>query len=193
MTQARITSNTATPLLAAAKAAGANLAPLMRVFAARLKNDLLRNFREGGWFPALWRPSKRVEREGGQTLIITSTLRNSNHTASGADWAGVGTDNKYARIHQFGGTVPLKARVNAHQVDGKFMSRKDAKKTTRRSEAIENAAALRISITGARIITIPARPFLPMSPEGRLAPETDSFLSTTTLGWLLKQKLNLPA
>jgi phage virion morphogenesis protein len=48
-----------------------------------------------------WLPSQRVRKHGGQTLRLTSRLRNSityNVTSSGVEW---GTNVKYAARHQF--------------------------------------------------------------------------------------------
>ena len=55
-----------------------------------------------------WKPSRRAQLVGGQTLVLKARLlRSITHKAdnSGASW---GTNVIYAGIHQFGGTIKAK-------------------------------------------------------------------------------------
>jgi len=153
----------------------ANLSPLMSVIAARLHQDTLRNFRTGGdfWPGPAWKKSKRVEKHGGMTLIgKTGILRNSIHAESGADYAKVGTDVKYAAIHQFGGpiTIPARHQVLAFNDKNLFLSHKKAATWKRKSIKIWAGKI------GAHTIQMPARPYLPVDAAGNLSPETVAFI-----------------
>ncbi|MDX9785454.1 MAG: phage virion morphogenesis protein [Desulfobacterales bacterium] len=89
-------------LLKAAADRLADTRPLMSVIAETLKASVEKNFAAGGR-PDRWPVSKRAGRDGGQTLSLTGRLRRSITAESGADWAAVGTNVKYAAIHQLGG------------------------------------------------------------------------------------------
>lgn len=92
---------------------------------------------------APWKPSLRARIEGGKTLVDRGHLRDSyTHDASDAELL-VGTNDKRARIHQFGGTIRPRS-----------------------------APALRFVLANgrhiaARQVTMPARPMLP---QGDLPP-----------------------
>ncbi len=51
----------------------------------------------------IWKKSKRVEEEGGQTLVDDAILQNSIDVKSRDGKVEVGTDVVYAAIHQLGG------------------------------------------------------------------------------------------
>lgn len=52
--------------------------------------------------------SWQASRNGGETLRDTGALLNSLHTFTTNDTAGVATNLKYAKIHNFGGTIKAK-------------------------------------------------------------------------------------
>ncbi len=79
-----------------------DLTPVMRVVAQMMESAVQRNFADGGR-PDKWKPSKRAQRQNGQTLIDTGRLKNSITSRSDAASAEVGTNVEYAAIHQFGG------------------------------------------------------------------------------------------
>lgn len=56
-----------------------------------------------------WLKSYRARTEGGQTLRLTSRLRNSITGSATASSATVGTNVIYAAIHQFGGVIRAKS------------------------------------------------------------------------------------
>jgi phage virion morphogenesis protein len=60
-----------------------------------------------------WKPSRRVEREGGQTLRKTSRLRNSIEWAVSDDGVAWGTNVEYATVHHFG-YYKSRQRVKGH-------------------------------------------------------------------------------
>lgn len=135
-------------------------APVWQVAAMRLKQSILRNFRVGGWFPGPWRKSYRAQAQGGQTLVDRGILRNSIQARSGSDWAAAGSAQKYAKIHQMGGTIRAKS-----------------------------AKALRFKIGDhwyiRRAVTIPARPFLPVK-DGRLHPDDVRFMAQHLGSWVTR-------
>jgi phage virion morphogenesis protein len=103
-----------------------------------------------------WKPSRRAIREGGQTLVKTSRLRNSITWSADATRALIGTNVQYAAIHQTGGTVGIPARVMPHGKKGRYISR---------SAAGQAEGSVRISFSSARKVEMPARPFLGVSRE----------------------------
>jgi phage gpG-like protein len=160
-----------------------NLAPAMAKIATRLHQDVLRNFREGGWFPAVWPASGRrisaqvkanrrgrpaAESRSPKTLMKTGNLRNSFHATSGADSAEVGTGVVYAAAHQFGHTYPprelvprLKKALSWTGPDGLRVARR------------------RVHLPA---IVLPPRPMLPVDAAGNLAPETKVYVQNTIRG-----------
>ena len=159
MTQLRVQfdATRASRRLASVRAGAADLTAYHAVVANRLRNDTMRNFRSGGWWPGPWRPSRRASgMERGKTLMRTGTLRNGIRADHGRDYAAVGTSVPYAGVHQFGAVIPA------------------------RTVRPRNARALRwfaggrpVFAASARIpaTRIPARPFLPVR-DGRLHPTT---------------------
>lgn len=121
-----------------------NLRRPYRRTAARLHQDVMRNFRQGGWYPEAWAPSKK---DGGKTLVDTATLRNSFTRQSGADFAATGTSLFYAAVHQEGRTI--------RAVNGQYLHFNVGGAWVRTPQ-----------------VTIPARPMLPVDSAGRLHPTT---------------------
>lgn len=83
-----------------------DLTPVMRNIGEIVRTSVERNFAAGGR-PVKWKPSKRVEKYGGQTLSDTGRLRRSFTVRAYKDRAEVGTNVSYAAIHQFGGIVSM--------------------------------------------------------------------------------------
>lgn len=68
-----------------------------------------------------WPPSQRVLREGGQTLILSGRLRDSDSYEAGPDFVEHGTNVVYAALHQDGGRpgmAPGPAAVPQRQIYG---------------------------------------------------------------------------
>lgn len=71
------------------------------------------NFKAGGR-PVRWEKSQRARRESGQTLIDTARLKNSITKKVTGKTLRVGTNVKYAAIHQLGGRISKNAVVRRH-------------------------------------------------------------------------------
>jgi phage virion morphogenesis protein len=136
--------------LADIRSRGGNLQPLMQDIGEDIARVVEGNFAAGGR-PEAWKPSARSRRDAGKPLSDTGRLRRSITVESDRTSAQVGTNVKYARIHQFGGTIHHKARTLAFKNKGGFLSR---------AAAARRKTAVRIGFGRAHDITIPARPFL---------------------------------
>lgn len=133
---------------------GKNLSRAMRTIAVELEESVRENFEAGGRYSKAgsligglnkWKKGKY-----GGSLIRTGNLRDSITSKHDKDSAQVGTNIKYAKIHNFGGTV------KEHDV------------------VARNGKALRFVINGEtlfrkkvhiRSYEIPARPFMVVQPE----------------------------
>jgi phage virion morphogenesis protein len=103
-----------------------------------------------------WAPSKRVQEEGGQTLRMTSRLRNSIQwevDPAGVSW---GTNVAYAGVHQNG--YQGSQRVRGHQ------------RLVRQVFGKRLRAAVRANVRPfSRMMRIEARPFLGLNDQDRQA------------------------
>jgi phage virion morphogenesis protein len=116
-----------------------NLTPAMRSIGEIVRTSVERNFAASGR-PEKWKISKRVQEKGGQTLSDTGRLRRSFTVRAYPDRAEVGTNVKYAAIHQFGGIISAKNRPYLKfKIGDRWVSKKS--------------------------IIIPARPFLMVQDE----------------------------
>lgn len=123
-----------------------NLSPCMKIIAEIMRTAVIKNFEEGG--RPKWKPSARALLQGGKTLVDTGRLMRSVTAHATQDKAVVGTNVKYAPIHQFGG------RISPHTVVAK--NAKALKIPTKDGIIFRKKA----NIPG---ITIPARPFLKLT------------------------------
>lgn len=111
-----------------------------------LLRSIGKNFKAGGR-PMRWKTSKRAARTGGgKTLVDTSRLKNSITMKAGETSLIVGTNVKYAAIHQLGGTIP------AHTI---LPKRAKALRWFDGSGNVRFAKKVKIPT-----ITLPKRPFL---------------------------------
>ncbi|OHY55957.1 phage virion morphogenesis protein, partial [Enterobacter roggenkampii] len=88
-----------------------NRAPLMREMAAAMGDAVEENFAQQGrpaWMG--WSPAYARQRRGGKILQKSGRLAASITQYSTNDEATVGTNVKYARIHQEGGEISIPAR-----------------------------------------------------------------------------------
>jgi phage gpG-like protein len=163
-----------------------DLSPAMKAVATRLYQDVSENFEKGGAFPAPWQPSMRVVRRGGQTLVDKGLLRRSFSAGRrwGADFAEVGSNVKYAAIHQWGGIIRQASRGQMVK-DNRFIGEK-------RALGKVNRKSVGMRIIGARAITMPARPMLPVDAAGNLRPETERYVRLTIERHLLGQGQDRP-
>ena len=110
-----------------------------------LLRSITKTFKAGGR-PMRWKPSWRAQKTGGKTLIKTARLMRSITMQVAGKTLRVGTNVKYAAIHQLGGTIP--ARVILPR-------RAKALRWIDRSGKVRFAKRVSIGPT-----QIPARPFL---------------------------------
>lgn len=170
--------------LGAAAAACRDLSAPMAAIAEVVRGETLHNFDVGGAFPSVWPPSGRriaylvgqkrkgkvvTEKRSPKTLVGTANLRNSIHSASGADFAEVGTAVPYAGIHQFGGTT------RPHVI----------RPRVKKALAYNGIVRRKVNHPGS---VIPPRPFLPVDMHGNLSPAT-----MTRIQMILDRHLNGPA
>lgn len=88
---------------------GGDMTKPMRSIGRALKTGAQLRFRTmQGPDGATWPTSRRAEQDGGQTLSLTRRLRNSITFLATRDKVVVGTNVKYAAIHQFGGVIRAK-------------------------------------------------------------------------------------
>lgn len=135
-----------------------NLAPFWRSvgeYMLRSVNDRFRSEQdpEGkAWAPLS--AAYRRQKKGPKILTESGRLRQIAYRAS-AQGLTVGTNVRYAAIHQFGGEVklPERTQVLAFKKSGRFMSRRAASKA-------KNPVKVAFVQHLARTIKIPARPFL---------------------------------
>lgn len=121
--------------------------------ATKLIDDEFRQSRDP--YGNKWLPLKHRK---GQPLRDTGNLLNSLAPKASETGFTVSTAVKYAGIHQYGGTVTIPPRANAHAKTGRFLSR---------SAAGARKRAVRISFSKGHQVTIPQRQYMP---EGELGP-----------------------
>ncbi len=78
-----------------------------------LLRSVAKNFASGGR-PVRWKPSGRARRQGGVTLTDTARLKKSMTMEVTEKRLAVGTNVKYARIHQLGGRIDKNVTVRTH-------------------------------------------------------------------------------
>ncbi|MDN3578704.1 phage virion morphogenesis protein [Chitinimonas viridis] len=149
-------------------AAGRNLAPVMRALREVMQDAVEQNFAQGGR-PA-WQGlsaktlKRRPDRVGGKVLTDSARLRNSITAQSDRDTAMVGTNVKYAAIHQFGGTINHAARSGwvRHRTDAKgnlLRQGKNGRLLVFAKDSHKRVKVTRYTSEGWQV-KMPARPFL---------------------------------
>ncbi|WP_427340610.1 phage virion morphogenesis protein [Caloranaerobacter sp. DY30410] len=92
-----------------------------------------------------WKKSIRAESEGGQTLSKSTDLKNSINSRATEEGVVVGTNKKYARIHQYGGEIRAKnKKVLRFKVNGRWISKKKVKIPKREFLGISNSDLIEI-------------------------------------------------
>jgi phage virion morphogenesis protein len=99
-----------------------NLTPVMKKISIDMKNQTMKNFREEKDPDG---KSWKKNRRGGKTLTKTSRLKHSIRPDHGDDYAMVGTNVKYAKIHQYGGKITAKKgkQLKFQYAKGKWASK----------------------------------------------------------------------
>ena len=138
----RVTHDSLTPFLQRLRSSAANPQPVLRSMGNTLLSITQGNFNSVGaaFRPLPW-PAKR---DGTPSNLQQSTaLAHSWRLSVSGTQAVVSTDRIYAAIHQFGGVIrPKTARALRFQSGGQWWTVKS--------------------------VTMPARPMLPITPDGRL-------------------------
>ena len=129
--------------LAELLARGRDLAPLMDRIGMALESSTTQRFEdEEAPDGTKWKPSRRVELEGGKTLTLTTRLRQSISYRHSAEEVEIGSNLIYAGVHQRGATIRAKGAGALHfKLPGGLGSRT------------------------VQQVVIPARPFLGVSAE----------------------------
>jgi phage virion morphogenesis protein len=132
---------------------GENLTPVMKLIGETVRRSVEKNFDEEGRPP--WRLSRRALYTDDKTLTHTGRLRKSITYAAFNDRVEIGTNVRYAAVHQFGysGTVS----VGQHTRKVKTRDIKEGKKTI--------AKGIGVVRSHQRKMNIPARPFLMVQDE----------------------------
>jgi phage virion morphogenesis protein len=158
--------------LAQLLATGADLTPLMAEIAGVMHDAVEENFAQQGrprW--AALKPStlrrRRLRGKGAKILQDSGRLAASIRQESGRDYAQVGTNVAYARIHHFGGTIeraPHSLRVR-HRTDAKGnLLRRDGKLLIFAKDSHRRARTTWREVRPYKI-TLPARPFLSLTTD----------------------------
>lgn len=119
-----------------------------------LIRSVAKNFSAAGR-PTRWKPSVRARKSKGQTLVKTARLKNSMSMKVDGNTLKVGTNVKYARIHQLGGHIRKNVAVRQHY---RNISRAFGKPISRRRVLFK-------SHTRKMDMEITARPFLVVQNE----------------------------
>lgn len=157
--------------------------PLMAGIAAELaaQTELTFHDQGPGWEklkPATIRARQQAGKWPGPILQVSNALARSITARSGADFAQLGSNMPYAAIHQFGGTIDRapyggklrlrtdrKGNLLRRGKNGKLVSFAREKGAKPHKNYVERQYEVQ-----AYQIHIPARPFLPVSRDGRLTP-----------------------
>lgn len=149
-----IQSDLVTPVLQRIAQRAERLEPLMGEIAAILHDQAEQNFASESGPLGAWPALKDPARKGGRILQKSGRLAASIAEAHGDDWAQVGTNAVYAAIHQLGGTT------RAHEI----------KPRNKKALAFGGRVVAKVNHPGSNI---PARPYLPVYPDGRLQEEAE--------------------
>ncbi len=152
----------------------ADMTPLMRKVAGVMESAVMENFktsgaRVGGWEPLSKLYAKRLRKQGyNPAMMLDRTaagLKHSITSSAGSDYAAVGTNKAYARIHQEGGVIHRAA------FSGTVRLRTDKKGNLLKSGGARFAkkshkrAAERRFTSGGYTIRIPKREFLKLNDQ----------------------------
>lgn len=157
MIDIRIDNAAALAALTRLEQAAANRAPLMRAIAGVMADAVEENFAQEG--RPKWQGLKPPGRPGGKILQKSGQLAASVVSDSDNDSAVVGSNKKYAAIHQFGG------KTRAHEI----------RPRNKKALAFGGRVLSKVNHPGS---DIPARPFL------MLTPGDESEIEQTALDYL---------
>ena len=138
----------------------------MRVIGEIVRTSVIKNFEAEGR-PTPWKKSKRAENKGGRTLTKSSRLMKSiikpDAVKPTAISVSIGTNVKYARIHQLGGPVKHPARERVIHFASKDGRNRNSPNLFSKAN---QKAKFAMKVAGkAYTITMPKREFLMVQPE----------------------------
>lgn len=171
-----------------------NLQPFLEMLGEAMRQRTLARFSTGkgpdgvAWAPNAPATLKRKAKIKG-VLVESGNLRDSIAAQATAMQLTLSVAQPYAAIHQFGGTIQRKAGT----VDVRH--RKDAKGDLLRTalfggkglvfaKASHERALTRTFDVAAHSITLPARPYMPMRPDGTLYPAEQAEVLASLNDWL---------
>lgn len=164
---------------------------LMRTIAGTLESETEQNFAAQGRPAWLGLAPRTKARRGADARILQDKgrLAASIATAYGTDFVQIGSNLAYAAIHQLGGDIEKaeQSRLVRH--------RTDAKGNLLRTEHFKGRGLVfakdshkrvleRWFHQGAHRVHIPARPYLPVLPDGSLQPSAGAAVETDVQDWL---------
>lgn len=159
-----------------------NAEPLMATIAAILLSQTERNFAtqngpDGAWPAPKPATLKRRRGGGGKILQDSGRLAASVTAASTQNSASISTNVIYSAIHQFGGSIdraPFSSwvRLGTDKRGDLLRQATGSRLVVFAKGSHKKAKTVRYTSGGYRI-TIPARPYLPVHPDGRLQDGTD--------------------
>lgn len=155
-----------------------DMSPAMCAIAGVLHDRTEQNFADESGPSGKWPAVKDKKRAGGQILQDTGRLAASITASHDADSAAIGTNVVYAAIHQMGGKIskPAQSRLVRHRTDRKgnlLRSEHMGGKGLVFAKDSQKLAMGRWFGQGAHAIDMPARSFLPVTPDGRLQDGTE--------------------
>ena len=135
--------------------------PMMAGMATELHSLTEDNFQSESWGGDPWKKSLRAGSEGGKTLQDSGQLAASINTAISNDFARIGSNKPYAAIHHFGGDIKAKNKPYLLIPFGNGYAK-------------------------VKQVSIPARPYLPINPDGELQKGAENRLLNVALDALAK-------
>lgn len=146
-----------------------NLRPLLVDISEIIHAEVEDNFQAGGRDPK-WKPSQRVKKHGGQTLINKAGLLSSIQTFVTDTTAGVATNKKYAAIHNFGGEIkrhPFSMSVRLRQnAKGSLLRQQTNKNLAVFAKSSHKRATVRRYTSSGWTVQMPQREFMKITPSG---------------------------
>lgn len=150
-----------------------DMTPVMDEIGGHLVASTQMRFEDGkGPGGVAWKPSLRALKSKGQTLVESGRLKASIAHEAGPKSVTVGTNVHYAAIHQFGGEIQQYAY--SRKVRFRTFEETDAdgvirKRTLFALKKAKKGVTEKAVEFGARVIKMPARPFLGFDEDDRAA------------------------
>lgn len=168
-----------------------NPLPLSRAIAGLFESETEANFAAQGRPAWLGLKPRTLKRRGADAKILQDTGRLAGSVATNYDrtHATIGSNVRYAAIHQLGGTIQRAAysKQVRHRTDAKGNLLRTAQFSGKGlvfAKASHKRAIARWFEVAAHEVNIPARPYLPFGAEGVLQPSTHTGVLNLTNSYL---------